>query len=383
MERNFAKSILSFIIEFPAQGTEGEITLSKEMRRPPIVGRYTQEEVALATRNSGMPLEALRYDLTPAGLHYLLIHFDIPAADAATWQLRIDGLVSRPQAFSLAELRRMPGSTVRVTMECAGNGRGQISPRYPSMPWLEEGVSTAEWTGVSLSTLLKEAELKPSAREIVFHGADRGIDRGIEHAFSRSLVVPEALREHVLVAHAMNGQPLLPQHGAPLRLVVPDWYGMASVKWLERIEVIDRPFDGVQQARSYHFRAAPGEAGVPCTRMRVNSLMAPPGIPDFYGRMRTVDAGWLEISGRAWSGNAPIRRVEFAADGAWQEADIDALAGDHAWRRWRARWHAAPGAHELRCRATDETGAVQPLESPWDVTGFGNNASQRVEVNVR
>lgn len=357
--------------------------LSKEKRRPPIVGRYTPEEVALATRNSGMPLEALRYDLTPAGLHYLLIHFDIPAADAAVWRLRIEGLVSGPRTFSLAELQNMPARTVRVTMECAGNGRGQISPRYPSMPWLEEGVSTAEWTGVSLSALLQEAELQPTAKEIVFHGADRGFDRGIEHAFSRSLALAEALREDVLVAYAMNGQPLLPQHGAPLRLVVPDWYGMASVKWLERIEAIDRPFDGVQQALSYHFRSAPGEPGVPCTRMRVNSLMAPPGIPDFYSRSRTVDAGWLEISGRAWSGSAPIRRVEFACDGAWQDAQIDAPAGDHAWRRWSARWHASRGAHELSCRATDESGAVQPLEAVWDATGFGNNALQRVEVTVR
>jgi DMSO/TMAO reductase YedYZ molybdopterin-dependent catalytic subunit len=354
-----------------------------EKRRAPIVGRYTQEEVALASRNSGMPLEALRYDLTPVGLHYLLIHFDIPAADAGTWQLRIEGLVSRPQALSVVELQRMPAKTVRVTMECAGNGRAHMSPRYPSMPWLEEGVSTAEWTGVSLSVLFKETRIKPSAKEIVFHGADRGIDRGIEHTFSRSLAPAEALRDNVLVAYAMNGQPLVPQHGAPLRLVVPDWYGMASVKWLERIEVIDRAFDGVQQALSYHFRAVPGEKGVPCTRMRVNSLLAPPGIPDYYGRRRTVDAGWVEILGRAWSGNAPIRRVEFAVDGNWQDAVLDAPLGAHAWRRWSARWNASPGAHQLRCRATDDTGAVQPLEPVWDVAGFGNNAVQRVEVNVR
>jgi sulfane dehydrogenase subunit SoxC len=354
-----------------------------EKSRAPIVGRYTEEEVALAMRNSGMPLEALRYDVTPAGLHYLLIHFDIPDADAAAWQLRIEGLVSRPRSFSLAELQHMPGSTVRVTMECAGNGRGQTSPRYPSMPWMEEGVSTAEWTGVSLSFLLQEAGLSDSARDIVFHGADRGFDRGIEHRFSRSLAPAEALREDVLVCYAMNGQPLLPQHGAPLRLIVPDWYGMASVKWLERIEATDRPFDGVQQALSYHFRAAPGERGVPCTRMRVNSLMAPPGIPDYYGRRRTVDSGPVELSGRAWSGSAPIRRVEFAVDSAWQDAVLDAPAGSHAWRRWSARWNALPGAHELRCRATDETGAVQPLEPVRDVAGFGNNAAQRVEVNVR
>ena len=354
-----------------------------EKRRPPVVGRYMQEEVALATRNSGMPLEALRYDVTPAGLHYLLIHFDIPEADAATWKLRLEGLVSRPLELGLAELKRMRSKTLRVTLECAGNGRGQVSPRYPSMPWLEEGVSTAEWTGVSLAELLREVGPKAPVREFVFHGADRGFDRGTEHAYSRSLALAEAMHEDVLLAYEMNGAPLLPQHGAPLRLVVPRWYGMASVKWLQRIEAIDRPFDGVQQALSYHFRADAGDPGVPCTRMRVNSLMVPPGIPDFFGRRRTVEAGEVEILGRAWSGDGAVRRVEFSVDGNWQDAALDAPAGAHAWRRWRARWQAARGAHELRCRATDATGAVQPLDPPWDVAGFGNNAAQRVEVTVR
>ena len=354
-----------------------------EKRRPPVVGRYMQEEVALATRNSGMPLEALRYDVTPAGLHYLLIHFDIPEADAATWKLRLDGLVSRPRELGLAELRRMRSKTLRVTLECAGNGRGQVSPRYPSMPWLEEGVSTAEWTGVPLSELLGETQPKAPVREIVFHGADRGFDRGIEHGYSRSLGLAEAMHEDVLLAYDMNGAPLLPQHGAPLRLLVPRWYGMASVKWLQRIEAIDRPFDGVQQALSYHFRAAAGDPGVPCTRMRVNALMVPPGIPDFFGRRRTVEAGEVEILGRAWSGDGQVRRVQFSVDGAWQDAALEAPAAPHAWQRWTARWQAVPGAHELRCRATDATGAIQPLEPPWDVGGFGNNAVQRVEVMVR
>jgi DMSO/TMAO reductase YedYZ molybdopterin-dependent catalytic subunit len=268
-------------------------------------------------------------------------------------------------------------------MECAGNGRGQTAPRYPSMPWLEEGVSTAEWTGVVLADLLEDAEVYKSTQEIVFHGADRGIDRGIEHTFSRSLTPAEASRGDVLVAYAMNGHPLPPQHGAPLRLVVPDWYGMASVKWLERIEAIDRPFDGVQQAVSYHFRSVAGENGVPCTRMRVNSLMSPPGIPDYYSGRRTVDAGPVEVLGRAWSGDAQVKRVEFSVNGEWRDAVLDAPAGAHAWRRWIVRWDAVPGARELRCRATDESGAIQPLEPPWDVTGFGNNAAQRVQVSVR
>jgi DMSO/TMAO reductase YedYZ molybdopterin-dependent catalytic subunit len=357
--------------------------MAEKKRRPPIVGRYLEAEVALANRNSGMPLEALRYDVTPAGLHYLLIHFDIPDCDAAGWQLRLGGLVSRPAQLGLDELRRMRAWTLRATLECAGNGRGQGSPRYPSMPWLEEGVSTADWTGVPLADVLRQVDVRTSAREIVFHGADRGFDGGIEHDFARSLTVAEAMREDVLLAYAMNGAPLLPQHGAPLRLVVPGWYGMASVKWLESIEAIDTAFDGVQQAASYHFRSEAGEKGVPCTRMRVNSLMVPPGIPDFFGRRRTVEAGRVEILGRAWSGDGEVKRVEFGVDGAWQDAALDPPAGAHAWRRWRASWQAGKGAHELRCRATDATGAVQPLEPPWDVTGFGNNSAQRVEVTVR
>jgi sulfane dehydrogenase subunit SoxC len=347
-------------------------------RRPPIAGRFTAEEVALAARNRGMPLEALRYDVTPAGLHYLLVHFDIPQLDEERWRLELGGLVEQPRTLSLAELKKLPAKTLRVTLECAGNGRGQLSPRYPSVPWLEEGVSTAEWTGVPLDALLR---LKPNATEVVFHGADRGIDAGIEHEFARSLPRGE-LRSEVLLAYEMNGAPLAPQHGAPLRLVVPRWYGMASVKWLTRIEAIERPFDGLQQARSYHFRRVAGEKGEPCRLMRVNSLMVPPGIPDFYTRGRVVRAGAVEILGRAWSGAAAIERVEFGVDGRWTEAAVAHERQAHSWQVWRFVWQATPGEHELACRATDSAGNTQPLEAPWDLSGFGNNGVQRVHVTV-
>jgi len=354
--------------------------LPRQSRRPPIAGRFTAEELALAARNRGMPLEALRHDVTPPGLHYLLIHFDIPDADESGWKLEIQGLVGKPAALALSELKRLPAKTLRVTMECAGNGRGQLSPRYPSVPWLEEGVSTADWTGVPLTQLL---ELQPGATEVVFHGADRGFDAGVEHHFARSLNREHALRGEALVAYAMNGAPLPPQHGAPLRLVVPRWYGMASVKWLRAIEAVDRPFDGLQQARSYHFRRVPGEKGEPCTLMRVNSLMAPPGIPDFYTRRRIVEAGPVEIIGRAWSGAAPVERVEFGVDGHWTAAAV--ASGRHAqcWNLWKFVWQALPGEHELSCRATDAAGNAQPLEPPWDLSGFGNNGVQRIHVTVR
>jgi DMSO/TMAO reductase YedYZ molybdopterin-dependent catalytic subunit len=348
------------------------------LRRAPIAGRFTAEEVALAARNRGMPLEALRYERTPDGLHYLLIHFDMPAADAATWQLDVCG-----QVLGLEEIQAMPARTLRVTLECAGNGRGQLAPRYPSVPWLEEGVSTADWTGVPLAQLLRRARIGADVREIAFHGVDRGIDAGVEHNFARSLPLAAAMHDDVLVAYAMNGAPLPPQHGAPLRLIVPRWYGMASVKWLAKIEALDRAFDGLQQARSYHFRRLAGERGEPCTLMRVNSLMAPPGIPDFYTRRRIVEAGRVEIVGRAWSGAAPIARVQFAVNGNWQDAQLEAHDDALRWRKWTAAWPAPVGEHELSCRASDAGGNTQPLEAPWDLSGFGNNAVQRVAVTVR
>lgn len=356
--------------------------MNRISRRSPIVGRYTLEEVALAARNSGMPLEALRHDVTPVGLHYCLIHFDIPDLAAAAWRLRVDGLVDRELSLSLTQLQALPARTERVTLECAGNGRAQVSPRYPSIPWIEEAVSTADWTGVPLASVLRAAGVQPGARELVFWGADRGIDRGTEHAFARSLAPEEALREDVLLAYAMNGHPLPPQHGFPLRLVVPRWYGMASVKWLERIEAIDHAFDGVQQAHSYHFRKSSGERGVPCTRMRVNSLLAPPGVPDFYTRARVLDKGPVEIQGRAWSGEGAVVRVELAVDGEWRDAQLRPAPAANAWQHWRAHWEASPGEHVLACRATDAAGKVQPLEPPGDVTGFGNNAVHSVAVRV-
>ena len=329
-------------------------------RRPPIVGRFTAEELILAARNRGMPLEALRYDVTPPGLHYLLAHFDIPHVDERAWRLKVYGRVSNAFEMTLEELRAMPRRTVRVTLECAGNGRGQLSPRYPSVPWVEEGVSTAEWTGTPLGSLLRRAGLDAGAREVVFRGADRGVQGGEEHEFARSLPCDLASSDEILVAYWMNGAPLPPQHGAPVRLVVPRWYGMASVKWLRDIEVTDRPFDGYQQARSYHFMGGAGGRGEPCTLMRVNSLIAPPGMREFYSGDRLVQRGRVEVLGRAWSGSGAVARVEFAVDGEWRDTQVEPPRDAFAWQSWRIAWDAVPGEHELACRATDVAGNRQP-----------------------
>jgi DMSO/TMAO reductase YedYZ molybdopterin-dependent catalytic subunit len=343
------------------------------------------EELQLAARNHGMPLEMLREPITPLGLHYLLIHFDIPFVDAATWRLGIGGTVDRPLSLTLDEISARPARTLAVTLECAGNGRALLEPRSQSQPWLREAVGTAEWTGTPLAPLLAAAGPRSGSAEVVFTGLDRGIQGEVEHDYARSLPLDEAMREDLLLAYEVNGVPLPPQHGFPLRLIVPGWYGMTHVKWLRSIDVVDRPFTGWQQAVSYHLRDSEDELGTPVTRIRPRALMAPPGIPDFLSRTRHVDAGPVALVGRAWSGFAPIARVEVSIDGGatWEDASLDEPLAEFAWRGWRHEWRAEIGEVELCCRAIDAEGNTQPAEPEWNYDGFANNAVQRVPVFVR
>jgi sulfane dehydrogenase subunit SoxC len=343
------------------------------------------EELQLATRNHGLPLEALRYDVTPVGLHYLLVHYDIPVVDAEGWRLRIGGRVRSDLELSLDDLRARPAVREPVTMECAGNGRAQLSPRPFSQPWLLEAVGTGEWGGTPLRPILEEAGLGDDAVEVLFTGLDRGTEAGIEQTYERSLPLDDALREEVLLAYELNGRPLPPQHGFPLRLVVPGWYGMTNVKWLDRITVLDRPYDGYQQRQAYRLRKEEGEDGELVTRMAPRALMVPPGIPDFHTRERFVTELPVTIEGRAWSGWGPIAAVDVSTDGgaSWAPASVTDSAGPWAWAAWSFEWEPASGRYELCCRARDEAGNEQPLEAPWSLGGYANNAVQRVPVTVR
>ncbi|MGH2429455.1 MAG: sulfite oxidase [Candidatus Limnocylindria bacterium] len=343
----------------------------------------TLEELQLATRNRGMPLEGMRYDLTPVGMHYLLVHFDVPAVDAETWRLRIGGRVRTPLELDLDDVRSRAARTMPVTMECAGNGRARLEPRPLSQPWLTEAIGTASWTGTSLAGVLDEAGIEPGAVEIVFTGADRGVQGDIEQDYQRSLSVAEAMRPEVLLAYEMNGRPLEPQHGFPLRLLVPGWYGMTSVKWLNAIEAVSEPFRGYQQAEAYRYQQAEDDPGQPVRRIRVRALMIPPGIPDFFTRSRLVEAGRIVLRGRAWCGSAPVVRVDVGVDGMWHEAQLDEPLGEFAWRGWSFDWQAATGDHVLSCRATDADGNTQPADQPWNLQGLGNNLVQEVPVAVR
>jgi DMSO/TMAO reductase YedYZ molybdopterin-dependent catalytic subunit len=330
-----------------------------------------------------MPLEGMRHDVTPVGLHYLLVHFDIPALDSREWRLRVGGNVERELTLDLDAIRDLPAETITVTMECAGNGRARLEPRPISQPWLNEAIGTAGWTGTPLSGVLGEAGIGDDTVEVVFTGADHGIEGGEELDYARSLTVDEALRPPVLLAYEMNGRPLEPQHGFPLRLLVPGWYGMTSVKWLTRIEAVTEPFRGYHQAEAYHFKASDDEPGEPVNRIRPRALMIPPGFPDFPGRNRHLDRGRVTVAGRAWSGQAPIERVEVGCDGEWSDATLAEPIGEWAWRGWHWEWEATPGEHLLACRATDASGDSQPEVQPWNIQGLGNNLIQQVSVLVR
>ncbi len=343
-----------------------------------------QGELAFALRNPEMPLEAMRFDLTPADLHYVLVHFDIPFIDVSSWRLEVGGHVKRELALTLEELRERPSVSAPVTLECAGNGRALLSPRSEGgMPWLYGGCSTSEWTGPPLRAVLEEAGVLEGAVEVLFSGADEGIEEDLVQYYQRSLPLEEALRPEVMLAYQMNGQPMPARHGFPLRLVVPGWYGMASVKWLRRITVLTEPFTEYMQT-SYSYQQTEEDPGTPVTRIAPRSLMIRPGIANDLG-VRLMRSRDFELRGRAWSGWAPVERVEVSLDGgaSWADAKLEPGRSPYAWIGWRFEATLpGEGEYELRSRATDAAGNVQPDGPPWNLWGYSNNAVERVRVKV-
>jgi sulfane dehydrogenase subunit SoxC len=350
-----------------------------------IADDITLQELQNATRNHGMPLEGLRYDITPIGMHYLLTHFDVPYVDTSTWRLEIAGRVTNPLTLSLDDIKARPQVTLAVTMECAGNGRAWLNPRPRSQPWLNEAVGTAEWTGTPLAPFLREAGVQGEAVEILFTGLDRGRQAETEQWYQRSLSIEQASRPEPILAYAMNGHPLPPQHGYPLRLVVPGWYGMTNVKWLKAITAVSEVFSGFQQKVFYRIAQDDDDPGIQLSRMFPRSLLLPPGIPEFETRQRLVPPGPVTLEGRAWSGWSPIARVEVSVDGGatWANAELDPPGGSHAWRRWRFEWVATLGTHVIASRATDGAGNTQSLEPRWNARGVANNAAHTVVVHAR
>ena len=315
------------------------------------------EELQLAARNHGMPLEALRYAVTPVGLHYLLTHYDVPAVEPDDWRLVVSG--ERELSLGLAELRERPRAELAVDDGVRGErpraaraaaGQPAVAARGGRHGSLGRNAAARRcWTRWASRTARSRCSSPGST------AASRAESSRPSSARCRSR---RRSATSVLLAYEMNGEPLPPQHGFPLRLVVPGWYGMTNVKWLERIEFLDEPFGGYQQAQSYRVRQSEDEEGEPLSRMRPRSLFVPPGIPEFLTRERTVAAGEVVLEGRAWSGFAPIASVEVSADGGatWAAAELEPAGRAVG----LARLDATPGRRSRATTSSAHARATRP-----------------------
>ena len=333
--------------------------------------------------NCETPISALVGGTVMPNAHfYVRNHFAVPAIDQARWRLRVGGLVRRPLRFGLRDLVNLPARMETVTLECAGNGRSLLKPTVGGEQWGLGAVSTAEWTGVPLAELLDRAGVKPGAREVVFRGADgaSAAKSGSAGRFERSLTLDEVRQREVLLAYAMNGEPLPAQHGYPVRVIVPGWYGVAAVKWLAEIEVIDHPFSGHFQTEKYvyEWERDGNVEKEPVSLQRVRALITQPSADE------VVQIGPTAVRGLAWSGVAPIARVEVSVNGdAWQPAQLLDASSRHCWQRWELIVRVdRRGRNSVRARAIDEAGRTQPEQPEWNRQGYGNNTIHEVSIRA-
>src|SRR6266404_1734863 len=315
--------------------------------------------------NLEMPFGMLDGFTTPNERFYVRCHFPIPQIDIRQWRLRIEGAIERPMDFTFDELQQFQKRDLIATIECAGNSRTFLAPKVRGVQWELGAVGNAEWTGLLLADILRRIGVKSTAREVVLQGADNGAIAepprpiGKVH-FARSLPINKAM-DDVVLAYEMNGEQLPASHGFPLRALVPGWYGMASVKWLERIIVTEQLFQGYYQTVDYGYWQ-PGEGGpelVPLSRMQVKAEIARPGVNEVVSSNDNY-----VIRGAAWTGGAEIAKVEVTTDGGarWGEAELIGNAGKDVWRLWEFDWRtpSAPGRYTLMARATDSRGHAQP-----------------------
>jgi DMSO/TMAO reductase YedYZ molybdopterin-dependent catalytic subunit len=370
-------TIRNLVLVRSGNGTAPSADLERERLVAVQAGLVVHQAESL---NCETPLAGLGGDVTPTARFYRRNHFPIPVLDPVTWRLGVGGMVHRGLSLSLHELTRLPAETMAVTLECAGNGRALLRPPAPGVPWGFGAVGTAEWTGVRLADVLARAGIRPGACEVIFGGADRGAAGGSPDPirFERSLPVRDALESGALLAYAMNGRPLPVRHGYPLRLVVPGWYAVASVKWLTDIRVVGAPFDGFFQATRYVYDRGRGPREA-VRQMQVRALITRPGAG------QPLPGGGVIVRGVAWSGAAPIARVEVSVAGSpWRKAWLVGVQAPHGWQQWEFLASGRrPGKTTIRARAADLAGRVQPERPEWNRLGYGTNFIHEVSVLTR
>jgi DMSO/TMAO reductase YedYZ molybdopterin-dependent catalytic subunit len=322
---------------------------------------------------------------TPTNSFYVRDHFAKPKVDLGAWRLSVGGVVARPLELSLADIQKLEHKTMPVTLECTGNGRVFLTPAARGVNWELGAVGTADWTGVPLAVLLERAGVKPGAVDIVLQGADSGTPEGAPGSipFARSIPLAKAMKPEVLLAFGMNGKELPAAHGSPLRAIVGGWYGMANVKWLRRILVLDKPFNGFWQTMDYSYfeRTSGLPTLVPLSAMQVKAQIARPTTG------QTIPAGQpFRVTGAAWAGEAEVTKVEVSTDGGktWADAKFGVEQAPFCWRLWHFEWKSPPaGKARLLARATDSQGRTQPMERNPDFRNYMICHVLPVDVEVR
>ncbi|HWM24229.1 MAG TPA: sulfite oxidase [Chthoniobacterales bacterium] len=337
--------------------------------------------------NLEMPFSALNGFATPNESFYVRCHFPIPEIATADWSLSIEGEVDAPFELRYDELLQMKPRTIPAVLECAGNNRIFLEPKVKGVQWALGAVGNANWTGLPLSDVLARAQPKDGAIEVILEGADEGeVDKtprpSGKISFSRSLPLAKAC-DDVLLAYEMNGEKLSATHGFPLRAIVPGWYAMASVKWLRRVIVTSRPFNGYYQSLDYTFwdRSGALPTLAPIREQQVKAEIAQPAPGSTVPANSTV-----RIHGAAWSGAAEITKVEVSLDAGatWHLARLSEQSVQNAWRLWEYDWEtpATAGSHTLMARATDSRGRTQPFEHHADHGTYMINHVLPVAVTV-
>jgi DMSO/TMAO reductase YedYZ molybdopterin-dependent catalytic subunit len=362
-------------------GSLSMLAADAEKQPPALIHRLKDPE------NLEFPFSSLNSFLTPNKLFYVRNHFDAPDLDAKKWRLQVVGAVKKPLELTLAQIRELPERTLPVTLECAGNGRAFLDPKSKGVQWQLGAVSTAEWTGVKLASILEKAMPSGDAVDVVLEGNDLGEPTGEPRPtgkirFTRGLPLAKAQKPEVLLAYRMNGEVLPRAHGFPLRAVVAGWYGMASVKWLRRIVVTSRPFRGYDDTTDYAIWERQNDLPTltPITELDVKASIARPAA----GEVLTPGTAF-RIHGAAWAGESEVVKVTVSTDGGktWATAKLLHKPQPFCWRLWEYTWEKPPaGKHQLLARATDKRGREQPLKRDPDRRNYMISRVLPTEVRV-
>lgn len=338
----------------------------------------------LQPENQEMPIQFVDTDLISNGLFYRRNHFSYPTLSYSNYWVPIIGMVKTPLMLSFKDIQKLPAKTLKMVLECSGDKRQFFEPKVFGEQWGHGAISQGLWKGVPLHNLLQLTGITQGAKEVVVEGYDFGnrTDKDGVYSFARSLPLEKALHPDTLVAYEYNHQPIPFKHGFPLRLIVPQWYAMASVKWIKQIRIIDSTFTGPFQSIDYVYypNIENDLHAFPVTTMHVNSTIQKPL------NMELLNTGTILIKGIAWTGRGYITKVEISTDDGdtWTNVkEVYSASQSYEWVSWSYEWKVQEkGEYTIRSRAADSYDRIQPLVPFWNRKGYGYNAIDKIKVKI-